>query len=248
MSKRLFEPSNDVIHCLELFSGNGDISKFFKSKGFDCVSVDYDKRKAADLHYDVYKLSADFYKAFDFVWASPDCTSYSLAGHGKYRGSKGNPIHEYAKFCDLHNAVLVNNLVSSGVPFVIENPRAFLRKMPFMKGLFRTTVYYSVYGAEYAKPTDLFSNRSFDGFFDSRCLLTGKTLDCVSSGDFLSRCVIPEKLIVEIYLFVLYLLRDREISDDTQSDLTVFKPGSSGLASAGYKPKLLQTSIFDFLE
>lgn len=156
---------------LELFSGNADVTKRFKKGGYDAISVDYNVLKAADLHADAYALSVGFLNTFDFIWASPDCTTYSFAAHGKHRKKGGVPISEYAKQCDENNALLVSKLMESGKPFIIENPRAFLRQMPFMQRLNRYTVYYSRYGAPYSKPTDIFTNVALFGL-DERPLMT----------------------------------------------------------------------------
>jgi hypothetical protein len=48
--------------------------------------------------------------------------------------------------------------------YYIENPRAMLRKMHFMKGMDRTTVTYCSYGDTRMKPTDIFSNNIRDMF------------------------------------------------------------------------------------
>jgi hypothetical protein len=42
--------------------------------------------------------------------------------------------------------------------YFIENPRAMLRKMPFMEGWHRSTVTYCQYGLEYQKATDIWNN------------------------------------------------------------------------------------------
>jgi hypothetical protein len=51
-----------------------------------------------------------------------------------------------------------------GCIYYIENPRAMLRKMWFMKGMDRTTVTYCSYGDTRMKPTDIFSNNIYDMF------------------------------------------------------------------------------------
>ena len=48
--------------------------------------------------------------------------------------------------------------------YYIENPRAMLRKMDFMKGMDRTTITYCSYGDTRMKPTDIFSNNIKDIF------------------------------------------------------------------------------------
>ena len=42
--------------------------------------------------------------------------------------------------------------------YYIENPRGYMRKMNFMRGIPKTTVWYCKYGDKRAKPTDIWSN------------------------------------------------------------------------------------------
>lgn len=184
---------------LELFSGSGDISKRFSSFGWDSISIDYNPKCPSDLHMDVYSLPLEFFRMFDFIWASPDCTTYSLAARNIHRVSGGVPVSEYAKQCDCNNEVLVKSLLASGKPFIIENPRAHLRHMDFMVGLYRLTVYYSAYGAPYSKPTDLFSNFDLSKYFNQDIVHTHVHLDWIKGyGDFLGRCHMPSLLIDDI--------------------------------------------------
>ena len=109
-------------------------------------------------------------------------------------------MSEYAKECDANNEKLFSLLNELNIPFICENPRCHFRHMPFVKGLHRTTIYYSTYGAEYAKPTDLFSNREeLLNFFDTRYIRGKRQMDwVVYYDDFLGRCKMPEKLIEDI--------------------------------------------------
>lgn len=197
--------------CIELFSGNGDITKILKSHGIDCISVDYDSKKNADLCCNVYELSDDFLKQFQFIWLSPDCTTYSIAQHGIHRTTNGVPVSEYAKQCDYNNNNFINRLLKLDIPFIMENPRGYMRHKPFVKNLNRITVYYSTYGMRYQKPTDLFSNVMF---FNSYFRLWKKTegtipLDYAASS-FLDRCKMPSELIEDIVEFVKEIKTDYE--------------------------------------
>lgn len=197
--------------AIELFSGNADITKALNKAGIETISVDYDPNKNPDIVNDVYKLSPEFLKNYSFIWASPDCTTYSLASHGRHRIKGGVPVSQYAKYCDRHNEELVHTLIELNIPFIIENPRAHLRNMPFMQSLFRCTIYYSQYGTPYAKPTDLFSNRPIAQYFDTRPKTTGVHLDyCASYKDFLGRCKMPEALIVDIVKAIKDLIEDNK--------------------------------------
>ena len=98
------------------------------------------------------------------IWASPDCTSYSVAGishHRRKNEETGNldPISEYASFCDTVNQHVID-LIKELNPrvYFIENPRSGFRKMSWVQDLPRYTVTYCQYGEERMKPTDLFTN------------------------------------------------------------------------------------------
>ena len=99
----------------------------------------------------------------DVIWASPDCTTYSVAAisHHRKKEEHGNllPVSEYAKFCDRVNQhVLCLILALSPKYWFIENPRGGLRKMDFMNGLPRYTITYCQYGDTRMKPTDIWTN------------------------------------------------------------------------------------------
>ena len=75
---------------LELFAGTRAISKAFEKAGHETFSVDWNKDfSKIDLYADISKLTAiDILRAFghpDIIWASPDCTTYSVAAINKHR-------------------------------------------------------------------------------------------------------------------------------------------------------------------
>lgn len=154
---------------VELFAGTRSIGKAFESKGHTVYSVDWDRDfKNIDLYTDIGKLTAEkILEEFgrpDVIWASPDCSTYSIAGishHGRKNNETGNlePISEYAKTCDNVNKNVLD-IISELKPifYFIENPRGGLRKMDFMKGLYRYTVTYCQYGDTRMKPTDIWTN------------------------------------------------------------------------------------------
>lgn len=153
---------------LELFAGTRSIGKAFESRGHEVFSVEWDKRfKDIDLYKDILTLTAaEVMEKFgrpDVIWASPDCTSYSIAAisHHRTKDESGNlsPVSDYAKFCDKVNQhVLGLMLALSPRYWFIENPRGGLRKMDFMSGLPRYTVTYCKYGDTRMKPTDIWTN------------------------------------------------------------------------------------------
>ena len=153
---------------LELFAGTRSIGEAFEEQGHEVFSIDWDKQfENIDWYTDISTITAkDIIEKFghpDVIWASPDCTSYSIAAisHHRKREDDGNlaPVSDYAKFCDKTNTHLLE-LIAELNPkyYFIENPRGGLRKMRFMQGLPRYTVTYCQYGDKRMKPTDLFTN------------------------------------------------------------------------------------------
>lgn len=141
---------------LELFAGTRSIGKAFEARGHEVFSVEWDKKfDNISLYADIATLTAnDILQKFgrpDVIWASPDCTTYSVAAISKHRRKEANgnllPITDYAKFCDKVNAHVVH-LIHELQPryWFIENPVGGMRKMDFMKGLPRYTVTYCQYG------------------------------------------------------------------------------------------------------
>lgn len=146
---------------LELFAGTRSIGKVFSvewSRDFDNI----------DMYVDIKELSAEtILERFgrpDVIWASPDCTTFSVAAISKHRRKNpetGNldPVSDYAKFCDdvdQHVLDLIRELKPRF--YFIENPRGGMRKMTWMQGLPRYTVTYCKYGDKRMKPTDIWTN------------------------------------------------------------------------------------------
>lgn len=155
---------------LELFAGTRSISKAFEKRGHETYSIEWDKNfENISLYEDVNNItSKDIIKLCggipDVIWASPDCSTYSIAAishHRKKNEETGNldPVSDYAKFCDRTNKHVLD-LIQELKPkyYFIENPRGGLRKMDFMKGLYRYTVTYCQYGDMRMKPTDIWTN------------------------------------------------------------------------------------------
>lgn len=154
---------------LELFAGTRSIGKAFESRGHEVFSVEWDKSfKDIDLYEDISKITAEqiisLFGKPDVIWASPDCTTFSVAAISHHRRQNPitgelEPITEYAKFCDLCDRHVVD-LIKELQPkfYFIENPRGAMRKMSFVQGLPRYTVTYCKYGDERMKPTDIWTN------------------------------------------------------------------------------------------
>lgn len=157
------------LKVLELFAGTRSIGKAFEARGHEVYSIDWDKSfEHISMYADILTVSAsDILMCFgkpDIIWASPDCTTFSIAAishHRKKNLITGNldPISEYARKCDdvdKHLLKLIKEL--NPTYFFIENPRGGMRKMEWMKGIPRYTVTYCQYGDKRMKPTDIWTN------------------------------------------------------------------------------------------
>ena len=154
---------------LELFAGTQSVGRAFKERGHEVFSVEWDREfEDIDLYADVGELTAqeiiDKFGRPDVIWASPDCTTYSVAAISKHRvlnkeTKNLDPVTDYAKFCDNVNKHVIDLIKELNPKYwFIENPRGGLRKMSFMRDLPRYTVTYCQYGDSRMKPTDIWTN------------------------------------------------------------------------------------------
>lgn len=144
---------------LELFAGSRSIGKEAESLGYEVFSSDL--KPFEGINYPVDILEFDISKVPfkpDIIWASPPCTTYSVAAISHHRPHNGE-ISDFAKKSDLIVQKVIE-IIRELNPYkwYIENPRGMLRKQSFMVGLPRTTVWYCQYGDTRAKPTDIWTN------------------------------------------------------------------------------------------
>lgn len=132
--------------------------------GWDVWSVDWKPFDGINLVTDIGTMHpSDVPWVPDVVWASPDCTTYSIAACSTHRINSIFPRTDYAKKCDDVNQHFIAMIdywrhINPDLVYFIENPRGMLRKMPFMRRHIRHTVWYCQYGDDRAKPTDIFTN------------------------------------------------------------------------------------------
>ena len=161
---------------LELYSGTQSISKQFREKGHETLCIELNPIFESEpwnlnqwtmsvLDLEVKKILKEFGQP-DVVWASPMCTTYSLAASGAGHRQKINgKIYPKSSKAHLHDAILIHaiSIIEELNPtlYYIENPRGGMRNAWFMdkwneQG--RHTVTYCQYGDTRMKPTDIWTN------------------------------------------------------------------------------------------
>ena len=162
-------------HLLELFAGRQSISSVARELKWKTFTSDINPKFNTD--YTINILDFDVKKVPfipDIIWASPVCTTYSLAAISHHRRIDKNPKTILALLSDkmvLKTQDIIRHFLTLNphLFFYIENPRAVLRKMPFMRVgemfseniidiPFRNTVTYCQYGDQAMKPTDIWHN------------------------------------------------------------------------------------------
>jgi hypothetical protein len=148
----------------DFFSGTGSSTQAFKDAGHTVITFELDSFFEATENVDVLSLNAQDliakYGQPDFVWASPPCTSFSVASIGHHWANGGEnptPKTEAAKASQelvAHTLKLLQEL-NPTEGWLMENPRGMLRKLPVVKGFPRTTITYCQYGDTRMKPTDI---------------------------------------------------------------------------------------------
>ena len=149
---------------LELFAGSRSIGKVAEELGYEVFSVDINNFEGIDLVKDIEFLTKEDIPFIpDVIWASPPCTTYSIAAISHHR-DMGKPKTEFAAKSDRLILNTLKLIKEYNCKYFIENPRGYLRKMDFMKGIPKTTVWYCTYGDMRAKPTDIWSNNIYSLF------------------------------------------------------------------------------------
>lgn len=172
------------LKVLELFSGTECISNEFRENGHECFTVDWNEKFPSSLHIDIGELTAEMilekFGQPDIVWIAPECTTYSLAAISKHRvknDKTGNldPISEYATTCDRINQHVLKLLEELNPKlWFIENPRACLQNMTWMKPLdkYKHLITYCKYSTDMPleqrrmKPTNIWTNHPNPNFFE----------------------------------------------------------------------------------
>lgn len=173
------------MNFLELFAGSRSIGSKAEGLGCNVFSVDWQQFEGINLAIDIENLKPEMIPFVpDVIWASPDCTTYTIAAISHHRNGT-EPKSDYAKKCDRVNRHFISLIhywliLNPDLKFFIENPRGMMRKMPFMRQFDMATVTYCSYGDSRMKPTDIWSNNIYslinqDGWMPRQMCHNGNT-------------------------------------------------------------------------
>jgi site-specific DNA-cytosine methylase len=145
---------------LELFCGTKSFSNVAEAEGHEVFTVDIESKFNPTLCINILDFDISMLNGFkpDFIWASPPCTTFSVASISHY-WTEGKPKNDKC----LQGIEIVKKTIEiikelNPKFWVIENPRGMLRKQDFMGSIHKDTVTYCQYGATIQKPTDLWNN------------------------------------------------------------------------------------------
>ena len=156
---------------LDLFCGTKSLKPIIEDKGWDYIGLDIEEKHEPDICINF--LDWDFKSIEpDIIWASPDCSCYSMASGGRHFGKDKIPKTEKAiihlKILDkLKECINYHLSINPDLIYYIENPTA--RMSWFIDPLIypRYDVSYCQYGCDRMKPTTIWSNKK--DFIPKKC-------------------------------------------------------------------------------
>lgn len=158
------------MQVLDLFAGSCSFGNVARERGHDVITTDYKQNPdgTVDIVSDIFEFDYESLPRIDFVWASPPCTTFSIAGcrfHWNPPESDGTRIPRSAAAGEglrmIEKTLEIIDYLGPAY-WIMENPRGLLRKFNIVEHLPRETATYCQYGDERMKPTDLWSNLFFD--------------------------------------------------------------------------------------
>jgi hypothetical protein len=151
---------------LELFAGSRSIGKVCDELEIRCFSSDWTPFDGIDYAVDINEFDVEKVPFIpDVIWASPPCTTFSVASIGKHwdmnRRPKSNDalmgLQILEKTIEIIKFYMKYN---PDLKWHIENPRGMMRKVNVWDDILhvRHTVTYCQYGDTRMKPTDVWTN------------------------------------------------------------------------------------------
>jgi hypothetical protein len=202
------------LDILDLFSGEGAELRrnIIEGLGHTYRTVDLNPKFDPDIHANVLDITPEELEGrFDFIWASPDCSPWSVTQIGR-NWYKYTNLPKTQKATDAIPLVkhTLELLKMAKIGWVLENPMGKLRKMDFMQEYKRNTVTYCQYGEDRMKPTDLWYS-GFDWVSRPMCkngdschvsAPRGSKTGTQGYGTYAKKSIVPTELWLEILEYV----------------------------------------------
>lgn len=138
---------------LDLCAGTGSATKAVLDRGHEVDTLDITGNHTYVC--DVRSFIPE--KKYDFIWASPPCTEFSLADWRKGKCKDRKPDLSIVQACF--------KICKTAPYWILENPRGCLRHFISKCEGKPITLYYSGYGYHFSKPTDLWLSAGFPFFY-----------------------------------------------------------------------------------
>lgn len=160
--KVFIQQADKRLLVFDFFSGTGSSTQAFKDAGHRVIKVELDSQFEAHER-DILTLNANYliktYGQPDFIWASPPCTSFSIAAISHHRNPDGTAKSETARLGDMLLAKTLSLIEELNPTYwLMENPRGMMRKHPTMINRPKKTITYCQYKDNRMKPTDVWGN------------------------------------------------------------------------------------------
>lgn len=166
---------------LDLFSGTGSATKIWKDEGYEVISIEINQNQDATYNDSILEFNGFdlqiIHGYFDFIWASPPCTTFSIASVSTHWNKDKTPKSEECKNnirLLAHTIQLIEILKPKY--YVIENPTGMMRKIIEEMNLSnykRYEITQCQYGHPNMKPTDLYGH--LPPYFDVRKCKNGSS-------------------------------------------------------------------------
>ena len=183
-------------NILELFSGNKCFSKNLKKDTYNIISIDIEEKHNPTICIDITKWDYKQYDKnhFKFIWASPCCTTFSIACCKHRLLPDLAPLTQQARDANKMLQCTLDIINYFNCDWIIENPRGRMRHMPNMKLLkYRTLVYYGNYDYPIHKATDLWTSKAI--WNDETKPSWKSDFNNIKRKD---RSLIPDKLMIKL--------------------------------------------------
>jgi hypothetical protein len=152
------------MRLLELFAGTRSVGKVAEEMGWEVFSSDIGEEFGTDYAVDILDFDERVVPFIpDVIWASPPCTTFSVASIGTHWGGGHRAYIPKTDEAWMGIEIVRKTLsIIDHYPeaiWFIENPRGLLRRLPVMAHApRRETVTYCQYGDSRMKPTDIWTN------------------------------------------------------------------------------------------